>query len=400
MDPTDLHVRVLTADDLPAAWELGRTAFGQPPAAPPPHLVAEKPLLTRYGAFDSHGRLVGKANDIHHEQWWAGRRLAAADVAGVAVLPEARGRGVARTLLTALLRGARERGASVSALYPTVAGAYRPLGWEVCGSLRTVDLPTAAIGRQRPADGFVVRPGGRDDMPAVHDLYEQVARDRCGLLTRRGGYFEERAETGLPDGVDGLTVVERDGRLVGYALWERGGGYYRDGLLHVVDAQAVTGEAAVELLGVLGSWASVAPTVRLRPAVVDAISVRLPLELAREHKQQTWMHRPVDVVRAVRERGWPAYAHGRVDFTLTDPVAPWNTGGWRLEVADGKATLTRLAEEPALRLSVRGFALLFTGAADATTVAMAGLLTVSAGADPTALDLLAAGPRAELLDYF
>ncbi|MEU8393263.1 GNAT family N-acetyltransferase, partial [Micromonospora sp. NPDC048843] len=122
--PATVHVRELTADDLDAAWELGRFAFGSDPQRPA-QATATPAGLTRYGAFDEAGRLVGKAVDLHHDQWWSGRAVSAADVAGVAVAPEARGRGVARAMLTALLRGARERGAAVSALYPTVAAPYR-----------------------------------------------------------------------------------------------------------------------------------------------------------------------------------------------------------------------------------------------------------------------------------
>ncbi|MFC4105582.1 GNAT family N-acetyltransferase [Micromonospora zhanjiangensis] len=396
-----MQVRELTVDDLPAAWDLGRLAFGSAAtSAPEDALVPHPGVITRYGAFDADGRLLGRAIDVHDEQWWAGRRLVAADVGGVAVLPEARGRGVARALLTALLAGARERGAAVSALFPTVAAPYRSCGWEVGGSLRTVDLPTAALARHRPAEGYRVRPGDKADLPAVRDLYAELARHRCGLLTRVGGRFDRLADNGLPEGIDGLTVVERDGRLVGYTLWERGEGYDHRAVLTVDDIQAADAGAARELIGVLASWRSVAPTLRLRPPAFDAVVAQLPVEATREHRQQTWMHRPVDVVRAVEGRGWPRYASGSLDFGLDDPIAPWNSGSWRLTLADGAATLRRLPDEVPLRLSVRGFALLYTGAADAAAVLAAGLAEAGAGADPTALDLLAAGPRAELLDYF
>src|SRR5204863_2297323 len=139
----------------------------------PPLAPVAVPGMTRYGAFDAAGRLVGRAVDRHHEQWWGGRRVVAADVAGVAVLPEARGRGVARALLGELLRRARERGAAVSALFPTVAAPYRGSGWEIGGVLRTVDLPTAAVARHRPAPHLSVRPGGPADLPAVAELYQR-----------------------------------------------------------------------------------------------------------------------------------------------------------------------------------------------------------------------------------
>ncbi|MET8282031.1 GNAT family N-acetyltransferase [Micromonospora sp. NPDC005174] len=393
-----MHVRELTTDDLDAAWELGRLAFGSD-AQRSPHTTVEVPGLTRYGAFDDGGRLVGKAVDLHHDQWWSGRAVAAADVAGVAVAPEARGRGVARALLTALLAGARERGAAISALYPTVAAPYRACGWETGGVLRTVDLATAALPRHRPASHLSVRAGTLADLSAVADLYERVARHRNGMLTRRGELFDFfAADAKLPG--DGLTLVEADGDLVGYATWQRGRGYGADSVLTVDEALATTAEAARELVGVLGSWASVAPTVRLCPLDGDAVSTVLPLEAARDHERDLWMHRPVDVARAVSARGWPVHTRGVVDFRLTDPLADWNTGTWRLAVADGTAELTRVDGEADLRLDIRGFALLYAGAARAHAVAQAGLLHHAPAVDPAVLDLLAAGGPAQLLDYF
>ncbi|MBQ1020795.1 GNAT family N-acetyltransferase [Micromonospora sp. D93] len=392
--PATVHVRELTADDLDAAWELGRFAFGSDPQRPAP-ASAPVPGLTRYGAFDDTGRLVGKAVDLHHDQWWSGRAVPAADVAGVAVAPEARGRGVARALLAGLLRGAHERGAAISVLYPTVAAPYRACGWESAGVLRTVDLTTAALPRHRPASHLTVRAGTTADLAAVGALYETVARHRNGMLTRRGGLFDA-ADRGLPG--DGVTLVEADGELVGYATWQRGRGYGADSVLTIDEALAVTAEAAGELVGVLGSWASVAPTLRLCPLDGDAVSIQLPLESAREHERDLWMHRPVDVALAVSARGWPAHTRGVVDFGLTDPLAEWNTGTWRLAVADGAAELTRVDGEADLRLDVRGFALLYAGAARARSVAQAGLL--HGAGDPAALDLLGAGGPAQLLDYF
>ncbi|WP_192581047.1 GNAT family N-acetyltransferase [Micromonospora noduli] len=396
--PDPVHVRELSTDDLDAAWELGRIAFGSAAERHASTTVAV-PGMSRYGAFDDSGRLVGKAVDLHHDQWWSGRAVSAADVAGVAVAPEARGRGVARAMLTALLRGAHERQAAVSALYPTVAAPYRSCGWEAAGVLRTLDLATAALPRHRPSPDLTVRAGTVADLPAVADLYERVARHRNGMLTRRGELYDFfAADRGLPG--DGVTLVEADGELVGYATWQRGRGYGADSVLTVDEALAVTAEAARELVGVLGSWASVAPTLRLCPLDGDAVSTVLPLESARDHERDLWMHRPVDVARAVSARGWPTHARGTVDFGLTDPLADWNTGTWRLTVADGAAELTRIDADADLRLDVRGFALLYAGAAPARAVAQAGLLHHSPGVDPAALDLLGAGGPAQLLDYF
>ena len=390
-------VRELTRDELPAAWEMGRLAFGGP-AEPPDRALQDEEGVVRLGAFDEAGRLVGKVVDIAHEQWWGGRRLAAADVSGVAVRPESRGGGLARTMLGVVLERARDRGAAVSALWPTVTALYRSCGWEVAGVLGAADLDTAALPRPRQADGVAVRPGSADDLPAVADLYEQVARARNGLLTRRGARFDPRPDGALPDGVDAVSIVEEDGAPTGALLLGRGRGYGPDARLEVRTLLATTPAAARALVGVLAGWTTVTRTVRVPLLAGDAVSAVLPLERVQESSGTVWMHRPVDVVRAVADRGWPAHVRGAVDFRLRDELAPWNAGDWHLEIADGAGALTRARTEPDRWLDVRGFGALYCGVSTGAAVAQAG--HAGGAGDPAALDLLGSGPAAVLHDYF
>ncbi|HVB27484.1 MAG TPA: GNAT family N-acetyltransferase, partial [Mycobacteriales bacterium] len=158
--PPDVQIRPLEPDELVEAWRLGRLAFGGP-ATQPPDLTADHRPATRWGAFAA-GRLLAKATDLHHEQYWGAQVVPACGVAGVAVLPEHRRQGLTRRVLTALLHGADERGAAVSNLFCTSAAVYRALGWEVTGFLREVELPTAALNRPS-ADAVRARSGsGRD----------------------------------------------------------------------------------------------------------------------------------------------------------------------------------------------------------------------------------------------
>jgi predicted acetyltransferase len=389
-------VRPLTVEELPGAWELGRLAFGGPAEAPAPAL-REVPGVVRFGAFDDAGRLVGKITELPHEHWWGGRRVPAAGVSGVAVRPESRGGGVARTMLGALLAHARERGAAVSTLHPTVTDVYRGCGWEVAGALSAVELDTAGLPRSVP-DGVELRPGGPADLPQVTDLYEQVARVHDGLLTRRGGFFDEPTEEPLPRDVDAVTLAAVDGELSGALLFGRGRGYGPDAHLDVATLLARDAQTARALVGVLAGWRTVTRTVRLPLLAGDAVSAVLPLERSPHRSGSVWMHRPVDVVRAVQARGWPAHVRGRVSFRLHDALAPWNAGNWQLTVADGAGTLVRADAEPDLQLDVRGFAVLYCGVSTGRAAAQSGL--AGGNADPAALDLLAGGSRAQLLDYF
>lgn len=395
-DDWKLEVRDLTDADIPESVRLSQVSFGFPrDRSPLPDTLS--PGRTRHGVFSS-GRLVGQAFDLHDSQWWGGRALSAADVGGVSVLPEARGHGIARTLLTTLLGRAHERGAVVSSLYPSIAAMYQGFGWVWAGNVSTLDVPTTALRSwPTPAD-HTVRPGTAADLPATHELYARIAVGRNGMLSRQ----EARSVRGageFPHDVDGLTVVECDGDLVGYCTWSRGEGYGSDAALTVHDILAVTGEGARALVTMLHSWGMVTPTVRLRLLGADAVESCLPLELGKVHRDKRWMHRPVDIAGAVAGRGWPVHVRGRAVFSLTDRLAPWNTGTWELQTADGAAELRRTTADAPVALTVQGFAQLYAGMATAATLREQGLLDGPADA-AAALDLLGVGPQPRLLDYF
>lgn len=403
-----MQIRELAEGEIPAGYELGRLAFGGPPEMPE-HLRRPIPGVLRIGAFDGQGRLVGKATDVGHEQWWGGRHVMAADVGGVAVAPEVRGGGVARALLGALLSGGRDRGAAVSALYPTVTGVYRSLGWEVAGSLVEGSLDTASLPVAR-VPGVQLRPGDAADVPLLTEVYEQVAQAQNGLLTRRGGSYARQQRlhgeecvgaqptNALGEDIDALTVAEADGVVVGVLAIGRGQGYGPEATLQVEHLYATTSDAARALVGVLAGWRTVTRNARIVLTTGDAVTAVLPVERATDVTLRPWMHRPVDVVQAIADRGWPAYARGRVAFSLADDLAPWNSGDWLLEIADGAGVLTRTDTTPDRWLSVRGFAALYCGAATGAGLTQAGL--AGGSGDPRALDLLGCGTPARLLDYF
>ncbi|SCX43491.1 Predicted acetyltransferase [Klenkia marina] len=392
-------VRLLSEDDLAEAWTLGRWAFGGPAEAPA-RALSTIPEIHRWGAYDdATGRLVGKVTDHEEHSWWGGRAVPAADVSGVAVAPEVRRGGVARQLLTTALAAARDRGAAVSALYPTVSAAYRSLGWAVTGLLGSAVLDTAALPAARE-DGVVLRPGTVADRPLVVDLYEQVARGFDGPLTRRGGRWElaPRDEQPLGDGVDLLTVAEEDGEVTGVLGYERGRGYGAEAALDVSDLLATTPAAARALVDVLAGWRTVTRTVDVPVLLGDAVSQVLPLERATRPGTHVFMHRLVDVERAVAARGWPPHVRGAVRLAVVDEVAPWNTGTWQVELDGGEGRATRVGGGGDLVVRPGGLALLWTGAAGGRAAAAAGL--VSGVGDPAVLDLLSCGRAPQLLDYF
>jgi predicted acetyltransferase len=392
-----LELRELDDTDVADSVLLSRRSFGFPVThTPPPDRFGGG--VTRHGAF-LDGRLVGQAFDLHDEQWWGGRLLGAADIGGVAVAAEARGRGLARTLIGRLLERGRERGAVVSALFPSISTVYRALGWATTGQVTIVGLPTLALPRSPIPEHIEVREGTADDLAGVHELYRSVAAAGNGMLSRDEVRLRKVGDR--PHGIDdGLTVALADGEVVGYYTWKRGQNYGRESsALEVDDLLAATPEAARALITVLSSWHTVVPSVRLRLLGDDAVADCLPVELGKVHKVTRWMHRPVDIAVAVSGRGWPTGAHGRAVFSIEDTLAPWNTGTWSLVIDGGVGELRRTTHDTSVHLTVGGFSSLYCGVTTVDTLRQVGHVS-GPREDAAALDVLATSAPPRLLDSF
>jgi predicted acetyltransferase len=392
-------VRLLTPDDQSAAWALGSLAFGYHDRQMPEGWSSDVPGRRSLGVFDTDGRLVAKAVDREQGHWFGGRLVPTCGVAGVAVAPELRGSGLARLVLTRLLADARARGAVISTLFDSTPFPYRSLGWEEVGALTHRVLPTMALAGIRAPQHTTLRPAVEADVPALGALYQTIARASAGMMERSGPLFAASPADFLA-GYDGVTVaVDEDGAVEGYASWDRGPGHDATGRVTVADLIGLTPSATAALLSMLGSWASVAPTLLLRLPDTDPTLLMTSLASARVESREPWMLRVVDAVDAIAARGWPTYLNGRVDLDLTDDVCPWNAGSHQLVLADGQGRL-----EPGgradVRLTARGLATLYAGAAGPAILRHAGLLSGGDARTDEFLQAATAGPPPTLLDHF
>jgi predicted acetyltransferase len=402
--PAGLVVRPLTAEDRAASAELSHLAFGV--GRPDPDRPPAPSPATRWGVFDVDGRLLAKATDRPQDHWFGGLRVPAAGVAGVAVAPEARRRGLARLVMEHLLDAARQRGAVIATLFRTAPALYRRLAFEHVGTLNWYTTPTLALAGLRVPEGVALRAATGADVPAVRQLYRDVAAASSGMLDRVGPLFGDDAT--LLRSFDGVTLaVDGSGRLEGYCSWDRGTGYTGPTRLTVWDLLATTGRGTAALLAALGSWASVLQTVALRIPDPDPTRWLLPVgDLAVEF-QQAWMLRVLDAAGAVAARSWPPHLDASLDLTLVDgasptaPVAaaPGRDGRCRWVFSAGESRI-EAGGSGELELDVRGLSVLYAGAGSAAMLRRAGLLTGGSRADDVVLDAAAAGPPPAILDFF
>jgi predicted acetyltransferase len=366
-------VRELTPDDARQSWDLAGLAFGYDTSGDPPDRGPDHGV----GAFDHDGRLLGRAYGRPYSQWWVGREVSMCGVAGVAVHPDARGQGVVRRLMDALVDATA---APISVLFPTAPGIYRGLGWEVVGTLDTTLVPLTSL--PRTAD-VRTRPLTAADLDGVHALYRSRGASGSGLLTREGPSFPD-GPAALLASTDATTVVVEDGTVTGFLHYARGHGYRHGGPLRVHDLLASSPTARQALLAALGSWAAVVDGVRWRGSTAE-LATALPGTLPPAAESQPWMLRVLDAPASLEARGY--VATGSASFAVGGQ-------GYRLTASDGRGTVDDVPAEGLPGLAPQGLALLMAGVA--TRLFERGL----ASAPVPELEALTTGPPPEILDYF
>ena len=395
-----------------SGWEqyldLTMRAFG--PVHEPLVVASNEPMVTAgrgLGAYDGD-RLVGTA--LYHDmrQWWYGRPVPMAGVAGVKVAPEYRGQGVGRALMTGLTELMTMRGYPLSVLFPATMTIYRSLGWEIAGHLHEAVLPSRALGALPRADvqAAGIRRPGPDDAAEVLEIIGRAhadARD-CGpvtwdevtmrrWLTRPGAYADR----------DRYAYLARDGFLA--YRWHSG-----HDEIFVDRLVASTSEATAALWAVAASNSSVADTVRVILGPSDPLWWMLREQDANIAERQSWMLRLLDAPAAIAARGFPA-TDLAVPLQLADDLRPANSGRWELTVRAGQGRLSRYRTDevpaspapaspggPALELGARGLAALYAGTPVATLRRVGLAAGGSPGADAALDGAFAATPY--MLDEF
>jgi predicted acetyltransferase len=394
-----------SGDDLEPEFALRRRSFGAIPPSDKPRWQASVQRSVDageiFGAFDGN-RLVASARYFRMQQWWHGRSMPMAGVAGVKVAPEERGRGVGRAIMTELLADIGRHEYPVSTLYPSTLPIYRSLGWETAGGLYEAAMPSRALGALADPDPALGGGPAAEDAPGLRHAGagdEQAVIDVLGLVHRelrhQGPITRRPAElTRWLTDDDHFSYLADDGVL----SYRWSGGHEE----LEVDLMAASSAATSRTFWrILSSHATMARMVRATLAPDDPVTLLLREPEITLECGHYWMLRLVDPARAIDGRGFPANVEVSVQLELNDAALRGNSGRWTLEVGGGAGKLAPAvgtADGSALRLGARGFAALF-GGIPVATLRRAGLLTGGDVAADETLDC-AFGGTAFMTDYF
>lgn len=297
--------------------------------------------------------------------FFAGRSVPALGVAGVAVAPEQRGRGLATVLMAALMREARADGFALSSLYPATLPLYRRVGFEQAGYWCEYRLPLSRLRMEGRDSGE--RPAIRAydparDREALIRCYTAFALQHEGMLDR-GDYMWGRIFKPRQGETSGFVVQGGGGEIEGYLFLrqERNPDYKHD--VHLTDLAASTPAAARRLMDMLSDFRSIGNDLVFHGGPCHPFLTLLEEQKFAMQLRHYWMLRVVDVGAALTARAYNPHVTAEFTLEVTDDTLPENGGAWRVKVADGRAAVARAAEGGAagLRLNARALAALYSG---------------------------------------
>ena len=326
-----LTVRRARPTDVPNLARISHDAF---PGAD--LTVAEREAFMSKSTLPWNSRAVVEVDGVHAGQataipfrmWMAGAEFPMGGVAGVAVAPESRRAGVARALMTEMLRMMRGRGDVVSLLYPFRHSFYRSYGYGLIGERQLFDVAPAVLPRYGGPES--VRALKREEYALAMECYERVMKRSTCWLERNDRMWDalwKHDETR----VFAVTRPGGAGRIAGYFLAEYRDRYGRPAM-DVMD-YAMEDEGAVRaMLDMLHSQRDQASQVRIFAAPDEYFAQRLvePERPARENILPPmyslagtlgygYMGRVLDLVKALKLRPFHPVEPLEARITLRDP---------------------------------------------------------------------------------
>ena len=382
-----IELRPAAPEDMGQFGMLASYVYGGAFGDGPDNLVASamRPEWTLC-AFDGL-RLVSSFSTIPFTMRANGTALPIGGVSAVGTLPEYRRQGLVRRIMTRAFVDMRDGGRPVAALWASQAAIYQRFSFAMASVLRSYAVDTADIDFHDGDDG-----GGRvDRMDAaagydrVREVYQRFVAERIGYLHRaralwRLGPLEQREAEGpihiaLSHGATGP-----DGYAV-YTLRENRRDHPARSQEIVVRDLAWLSPGAYRSLWMFFKRHDLVGRVRWNNAPADDPATEYFLEprmLDARDREGFWL-RLVDVAAALRGRGWTT--DGDVSITVRDdPLAPWNTGNYRLTVSNGVADVTPCSGVTDIQLSVKALASLYVGRRSARELFAWGLLDGDADA--------------------
>jgi len=274
---------------------------------------------------------------------------------GVGTYPEYANQGLMHKLLYQSLENMKNRGQSISFLFPYSIPYYRRKGWEIVSDKITYEIQDYQLPKNKQVTGEIVRVNAESE--EVKKAYERFAFQTHGALLRDELLWNEywRWE---PDDMTAAIYYNNDDQPDGYVLYR-----IADEIFHIKDMIFVNEEARSGLWNFISAHFSMISKVIGNTYTDEPLAFLLEDADIKETISPYYMARIVVIEQFIAQYPFkPDTADREWTFMLDDPMLSWNQGVFRLSIsAEGKGTIVRVSEKTNDKISIQTMATMLLG---------------------------------------
>lgn len=315
--------------------------------------------------LECQGDYAGTALLMPMHQYFGGKRVQTRGAAGVGVLPPYRRDGVGSLLMAECLREMEASGDACANLYASTTKLYRGVGYEMAGTHYSARLETSYLPALRT--DLEIRALSEADRPAMQAIVQANGALAPGHLDRCD-YIWPRLLRPRGKDAQAYGVFDAAGEMRGFLAFSLEHGDDLDDFQRMILRvfEAADYEGLQGLLTLLRSHHSMVREIVTTLPPQSPFWTWLPEQRAKTRMREHFMLRIVRMADALRQRGYPLGMHADLVFEIDDPVLPANQGFWRLQLADGEPSVSKLDAAPTpasllVRMDIGAFAALFSG---------------------------------------
>jgi predicted acetyltransferase len=279
----------------------------------------------------------------------------------------------------------RERGESISILYPFSFPFYERFGYDLVNHYTSYQATPADFALPQADPAVLVRAAKLpEDLALIKEVYRRLAPRWNTMLDRDKSHWNTEHEhngSRWERWLDHMSADRKQVYLLETAAEKQVVGFFSifDNPLTEGGFESTVSELMIEHDEHMDVLARFCRRLPANVKKVKLIAAPNPVlwRLFKEPTVTTQLHacyqaRVVDVEKACRERGYADDVAGEVVFAISDGCASaWNSGPWHLRVSGGRGEIERYSGPrlDVLHLRIQHFSVIFTGYKRATDYA-------------------------------
>ncbi|ULQ61002.1 GNAT family N-acetyltransferase [Brucepastera parasyntrophica] len=255
-------------------------------------------------------------------------------ITSVATYPEYTGMGFMSRLMKRSLEEMKERGQSISLLYPYSIPLYRHKGWEIISDKMTFHIKDTQLPKNISAPGYVRRVA--EDSSDFMKLYRNFALKTHGSILRNDLAWEEywRWDT---DDTEIAVYYTADSRPTGYMVY-----MLKDDIMHIKEIVYLDVEAWKGLWKYIGAHDSMVDTVEGNNYSGESIAFWLEDSDIKETIRPYIMGRIIDVEKFLEQYHFiTGNLSETISFIVKDDFLEWNNRVFTVRFDSGAVSVTR-----------------------------------------------------------